>query len=63
MSAHTEVEISCDGIPQYGCATPPVFDRNATEARKAARDAGWLVSQPGGKDYCPRHRDPANRES
>jgi hypothetical protein len=58
MSIHVEVELSCDGIPTFGChGSVPIFARTGARARKEAREAGWLVSQPGGKDYCPEHRD------
>lgn len=62
MGVSTEVELYCDGVPQYGCATPPIFHRTGRAARQEAKERGWLVSQPGGTDYCPQHRDPANRD-
>lgn len=48
MSAHPEVEISCDGpellVGQFPCDTPPIFGKTAIEARRSARAAGWRVS-------------------
>lgn len=63
MAVYTEVELRCDGIPgdAFGCDRT-FFADTGTEARRQARNAGWLVSQTGGKDYCPDHRHLA-RES
>lgn len=59
MSAQREVEICCDGDPSgaFFCTEyHPIYAHTAAKARAEAREAGWLVSQPGGKDYCPAHR-------
>lgn len=57
MSIHVEVELYCDGESTFGCAkSVPIFARTGARARKEAREVGWLVSAPGGKDYCPHHR-------
>lgn len=59
MAVYTEVELRCDGVEgdPFGCDRQ-VFAHTGVRARKDARDAGWLVSQPGGKDFCPNHRPP-----
>lgn len=44
----------CDGCGKYlldGNGIIRQFDNNVS-AVGAARDAGWLVNQPGNKDYC-----------
>jgi len=62
VSVHTEVEVSCDGGGfAYACSEHPVFAHTAAEARRELRARGWLVGQPGGKDYCPQHRKEADR--
>lgn len=56
MSAYREIELRCDGGEgPYDCE-PPIHHFTAEKARKEARESGWLVSQTGGKDYCPEHR-------
>lgn len=62
MSVHSEVSLDCDALPYYGCGAQ-IFAHTGVKARAEAREDGWLVSQPGGKDYCPRHRDPESRPS
>lgn len=54
MSVYIEVELRCDGAEgPYDCE-PAVYASTGFRARRDARAAGWLVSQPGGKDYCAR---------
>ena len=57
MSVYREVELRCDGIAtdRYGC-DPAIYDKTAAKARRQARREGWLVNQPGGRDFCERHR-------
>lgn len=63
MSVHVEVELCCDGIGSYGCASSnPIFARTGRKARREARESGWLVNAPGGKDYCPTHRSAVSRQ-
>ncbi len=57
MSFQVEIELVCDGVPDFGCTgSTPFFASSVRKARQWAREAGWLVSAPGGKDYCPAHR-------
>lgn len=57
MSVNREVQLSCDGgVTAYECDTASVVSQTAAQARTEARERGWLVGQPGGKDYCPEHR-------
>lgn len=56
MTAVHEVELSCDAHGPMSCVdSSPVHARTALQARRAARAAGWLTGQPGGRDYCPVH--------
>jgi hypothetical protein len=58
MTVYTEIELRCDGAKgAYDCE-PAIYANTARKARQDARDLGWLVSQPGGKDFCARHRPP-----
>jgi hypothetical protein len=55
MSVHTDVEVACDGGGfQFACSES-LYARTAAEARRELSQRGWLVGQPGGKDYCPEH--------
>lgn len=57
MTAYAEYELRCDAIPgdQFGCLTV-VFGFTAKQARADAREDGWRVALPGGRDLCPKHR-------
>jgi hypothetical protein len=61
MSVYIQIELRCDGIGQFGCE-PPILASTVAAARREARTGGWLVGQPGGKDYCDEHR-PGPRRS
>jgi len=59
MSCSTDVQILCDGPNdvRFECTEPEgPWGSNAAEARNVAKDWGWQVNAPGGKDYCPVHR-------
>ncbi len=62
MSVYTEVEVHCDGKPGDGPfdCNEALMARTGRAARREAREGGWLVSAPGGKDYCPEHRPMAS---
>ena len=57
------VTIWCDGKERgidgqmHDCNTEGVFGDRADFAREEAQQAGWLVSLPGARDLCPRHKD------
>lgn len=58
MSIYTEVQLCCDGAPgdeRFDC-TNTLFANTAQEARRVAREAGWLVGRRGGRDWCPIHK-------
>lgn len=61
MSVYTEVEVHCDGEPgsQPFACNEAIVAKTGQMARREAREAGWLVSAKGGKDYCPQHRGTA----
>lgn len=52
MSAIPSYTVICNGCD---ADTPngDLGNRTATEARDEATYQGWMVAQPGGKDYCP----------
>lgn len=58
MSVYTEAELRCDvGLPENRFACDEViYALTGVAARVEARDQGWLVSAPGGRDFCARHR-------
>jgi hypothetical protein len=57
VSIYVEYELRCDGLPgPYDCE-PAIYALSAAEARRLARDDGWLIgSHKGGNDFCERHR-------
>lgn len=57
MTAYTEIELRCDGMPGPFDCDNVIHHRTITRARAEARRAGWRVQcEGGGKDYCPEHR-------
>lgn len=55
MSWRQYTEIICNGPGNVlgTCGNAFSDAGNASEVRRDARDrAGWIVNQPGGKDYC-----------
>lgn len=58
MTAFIYHEVSCDGPGDVlgSCGKAYSDAGTATQVRQRAKEAGWAVSRPGGKDYCPGHR-------
>lgn len=55
MSYLQYVQLYCDGpdcFEAWPASTPTVH--SLTDQRKEAKEAGWKVAQPGGKDFCPK---------
>lgn len=64
MSAYRLVTLRCDGLLDHGFRTCPweLHGDRASDLRREARSKGWLVSEPGGKDFCPRHKHQERRD-
>lgn len=52
MTTYRYVEVTCDSCGETADAIAPT----ANAARADAREAGWRVSLPGGRDLCPACR-------
>lgn len=61
---HTAYIICCDGCGEClkGADGKPVTFPYNVSAIQAADAAGWLVNQPGMKDYCPECRKQKENE-
>lgn len=51
MSISKQTTIWCDG---HNCGEWDQASEPADILRRQLRSIGWKVSQPGGKDYCPK---------
>lgn len=60
MSGHTERSISCDALGPLGCDEylgTTWHGSYAAVRAAAASEQGWTYRN--GKDYCPKHSQPA----
>jgi len=57
MTVRRYVTLWCDYIgPEGGCyAVYQTADHRADYARAMAKQDGWTVELPGGRDLCPQH--------
>lgn len=51
MGVYRSTTVYCDG--SESCTDAYENLGNAADVRREAKRDGWLVAQPGGKDFCP----------
>lgn len=60
MSIIRVVHVYCDGTASDGGPCDLMVrgtDATAAFTRAEMRTHGWVTGLPGGKDYCPEHKD------